>query len=140
MKLLEDGLLLLLKPRVVHSMPGRLRLHVPSLKRMKQEGSELLPLLTELLLVPDGMLEVTPSLTTGNILFLYDRDRLSEREILQLIHSITRIVQAHRNDVENLFRRDHHQAAERLNRWLSEALETRICLDEQLRIPDDVFR
>lgn len=140
MSVLDRSMSFFLKPRVVHSIPGRLRLHSPLLKRVKLENKEWLTLVTELISTPDGIDEVKTSVTTGSILLQYDSKKLTETEIMSFISSLTTIFQSHRQEFEQLFEEHPAVIMDRLKSWLQNALSQRLHLDEQLRIPTDVFQ
>lgn len=138
--MLDRSLSFFLKPRVVHSIPGRLRLHSPLLKRARLENKEWVTLVSELINIPDGIDEVKTSVTTGSILLQYDSKKLTETEIVSFISSLTKIFQTHRQEFERLFEEHPSVIKDRLRSWLQNALSHRLHLDEQLRIPTDVFQ
>ncbi len=140
MKLVEDGLFFLTKPRVIHALPGRLRLHVSFLKRWGRDYDELVALTARLLTIPEGIHEVSPCAATGNVLIRYDAKRYSEDELLAFLDSVFRIVMAQRDDCLKAHKRDLTDVEARLRQWLRRSLSHRLHLDRRLRIPEDVFQ
>jgi hypothetical protein len=140
MNILNKGILLFLRPKVVHSIPGRMRLHVPLLKKLHNGNEDWVAAIVDLLKTPQGIDEVTPSLATGNILLRYDNDKLTESEILNFLNSITRIFHAHLDEFKRINGTDPHLIGPRLESWLQNVLSHRLHLDDQLRIPPDVFQ
>ena len=139
MNLLDRGVLLLIKPRVLHSIPGRIRLHVPMLKKVKPGSEQWVPLLAEMLGTPVGIHEVTPCITTGNILLKYNLEQLSESDIVNFLKALTTIFYSHREELERVNGKDPDVIKQRLIPWLQQALSHCLYLDDQLRIPADVF-
>lgn len=140
MNILHKGCLYLLRPKVVHSIPGRLRLHVPLLKKMNSGNGDWISVIVDLLKTLMGIDEVLPSPATGNILLRYDDKRLTESEILTFLTSITKIFHAHLDDFEQIKGKDPDIIRLRLKSWLQNAVSHRLHLDDQLRIPTDVFQ
>lgn len=140
MKAIEDALFFLAKPRVVHAVPGRLRLQVPSLKRWGREYDEVVRLTARLLATPEDIHEVSPCAATGNVLIRYDAERLSEDEVKAFLDSLFRIVMAHREDFLKVRTENLTDIETQLREWLNESLSHRLYLDHRLRIPADVFQ
>lgn len=132
--------MLFLRPKIVHSIPGRLRLHVPLLKKITSGNGYWISVIVDLLQTPAGIDDVIPSPATGNILLRYDDKRLTESEILTFLTSITKIFHAHLDDFEQIKGKDPDIIRLRLKSWLQNAVSHRLHLDDQLRIPTDVFQ
>lgn len=139
MNLREAGALFFLRPRVVHSIPGRLRLHVPSLKQWGQGNGTLVSMIAQLLAVPEGINEISPCAVTGNVLIRYDPSRLSEGELLALAQSLFRIATKDRDALAKAWEKEPERLQERLSEWLQGAVSRRLYLDGDMRIPEDVF-
>lgn len=140
MTAVDEALFLLMRPRVLHALPGRLRLHVPGLKRWGRDHDALVSLTARLLAAPAGIHDVSPCVATGNILVRYDAEQLSEDELVAFLDSFLRIVMAHRADLSKARPRDLTIVETRLRQWLSGALSHRLYLDRRLRVPADVFQ
>ena len=140
MKAVESALFFLSTPRVVHALPGRLRLHAPSLKRLGQGHDDLVSLTARLLATPEDILEVSPCVATGNIVIRYDAECLSQDEVMAFLDAVIKIVIAHRADWLKVRRKNVSALESRLSQWLSESLSQRLHLDHRLRIPADVFQ
>ena len=140
MNAVDDALFFLSRPRVIHALPGRLRLHVPSLKRWGHDHDELVSLVARLLTTPEGIYEVSPCVITGNVLILYDVDQLSENELVAFLASLLQIFKAHNAKLLQTQQVDLPVVEKRLRQWLSKSLSHRLYLDRGLRIPEDVFQ
>lgn len=139
MKLLDTGLSLLAKPRVIHSIPGRLRLHIPILKKFGERYRNWALMICELIGEPDGIDDVSPSLVTGTVLLYYDHNKLSEQEILNFISSLGKIFISQRDELSPFAEEQPELVLKRLKEWLNSALTNRLHLDSQQRIIYDVF-
>ena len=139
MKLLDEGYLLLTKPRVVHSIPGRLRLQVPLLKKVGKEGQEYIQVLSSLLKIPEGIVDVSVSRITGTVLLHYDSSLVSEEEILSFISSLSRVFVSQKDDLSRLLTNDSETVFQCLRQWLQRTMSRRLHLDVNQRILLDDF-
>ena len=139
MKLLEEGYLFLAKPRVIHSIPGRLRLQVPLLKKIGTKHHDWTELICSLLKVPEGIDDVAVSQVTGTVLLHYDSVLVSEQEILSFIASLSRVLVSQKDDVSRLLTNDYETVFKCLRQWLQRTITRRLHLDVNQRILlDDV--
>ena len=139
MSAVDSALFFLAKPRIVHALPGRIRLHLPYLKRWGHDFEEVCSLTARLLATPDEITDVSACITTGNVLVRYDAERLSEADLMAFLTSVVKIVIAHRQDWQTVRAEDLARLERRLRDWLSGSLSHRLYLDSGLRIPADVF-
>ena len=139
MSAVDRALFFLAKPRIVHALPGRIRLHLPTLKQWGSDYEELCAVTARLLATPDEIVDVSPCVVTGNVLIRYDAERLSEADLMAFLSSVLRIVIAHRTDWPKARTADLPGLERRLCDWLRGALSHRLHLDSRLRIPADVL-
>ena len=85
----------LLRPRVVHRLPGRLRLRVPALKRIDHAQREWAFVWRDLLGEHAEIESVEVNLTTGSVLIRYHPDQLTEAELLAFLRAVNRLVLRH---------------------------------------------
>jgi hypothetical protein len=86
----KDALLApLLKPTVVHRLPGRLRVHIPLLRRIPENRPQITGLIESLLAAPAEIERVSVCRVTGNVLLCYDAESADEERVLQLLHKLT---------------------------------------------------
>ena len=81
-----------MRPRIVHRLPGRLRLHVPALKLADPTQRDWVLLWRDLL---DGVPEiqsVEATLESGNVLIRYHPEQLTEGELLDFLQALNRAV------------------------------------------------
>ena len=62
--------LIQLKFRVVHRLPGRLRVHVPALRQISTQFQNIVDVLINKFSYPVGIQDVGINYITGNLLFL----------------------------------------------------------------------
>ena len=139
MKLLDEGYLLLSKPRVVHSIPGRLRLKVPLIKKVDIKHRHWTQLLCSLLQLPEGINDVSVSHVTGTVLLHYDSKLVSEQEILSFITSLSRVFVTQKDDLSRLMANDSETVFNCLSQWLNRTITRRLHLDVNQRIILDDF-
>ena len=82
---------LLLRPRIVHRLPGRLRLCLPALKQINHVQREWAFVWRDLLGGPAEIETVEVNLTTGSLLIRYHADQLTEAELLAFLRAVNRL-------------------------------------------------
>ena len=129
----------LLRPRVLHRLPGRLRIHLPLLERLPSRNGGAVEFAARLLSVPKGIKEVTPCVLTGNVLIRYDAEHLTDGDVLRYLQAVTQLCVTNRDRLEALTADSLHEAEGRLCQWLNEKISYRLDLDGDMRIPSDVL-
>lgn len=126
------------KPRVIHSIPGRMRLNVPLLKRMGKEHHGSTKLLSVLLKQVEGIDDVTANHVSATILLHYDSKVLSGEEILTFCSSLCRVLLSQKDDLTRLLEKDNDMIFRCLKDWLQRSIKQQLHLDINQRIlPDD---
>ena len=87
--------LMLNQIRVVHSIPGRLRLFVPNLSKVPEELKKYDGEVKKLILSKKGLKSVEYSYITNKILLYYNSNLISEKEILEWINKVWKTVIEH---------------------------------------------
>ena len=93
--------LMLNQIRVVHSIPGRLRLFVPNLSKVPEELKKYDNEVKKLILSKKGIKSVEYSYITNKILLYYDPNLISEKEILEWMNKVWKTVVNHPELYEN---------------------------------------
>ena len=93
--------LMLNQIRVVHSIPGRLRLFVPNLSKVTEELKKYDGEVKKLILSKKGLKSVEYSYITNKILLYYNSNLISEKEILEWINKVWKTVIEHSELYEN---------------------------------------
>ena len=84
-------------PRVVHSLPGRVRIHFPALEKLSAQWHRYSAPAEELIKIKRGIKNTNIQPVTGNVLITYDADRLAEKDIFKWLESMAKIIL---NDIE----------------------------------------
>ena len=87
--------------KVVHSIPGRLRLFVPNLSNVPEELKKYDDEVKKFVLSKKGIKSVEYSYITNKILLYYDPNLISEKEILEWINKVWKTVIEHSELYEN---------------------------------------
>ena len=87
--------------KVVHSIPGRLRLFVPNLSNVPEELKKYDNEVKKLILSKKGIKSVEYSYITNKILLYYDPNLISEKEILEWMNKVWETVINHPELYEN---------------------------------------
>ena len=93
--------LMLNQIRVVHSIPGRLRLFVPNLSKVPEELKKYDGEVKKLILSKKGLKSVEYSYITNKILLYYNSNLISDKEILEWINKVWKTVIEHSELYEN---------------------------------------
>ncbi len=127
------------RPRVIHRLPGRLRIRIPLLRRLEREHQGLADAIGTLLAAPEGIRQVTVSLDSGNALLLFDPQQLTEKEILDYLRGVLEIFLRHRERFAELPAERLPVVVSRLEPVLCNAVQRKLSLRTDIEIGDDVL-
>jgi len=127
------------RPRVIHRLTGRLRIHIPLLRRLPREHQGLADAVGSLLAAPEGIRQVRVSLHTGNTLLLFDPDQLTEGEILEYLRGVLDVFLRHRERLSEVPPERLPLVLRRLEPVLLGAVRRRLSLRTDIEIGDDVL-
>ncbi|SDY74651.1 HMA2 domain-containing protein [Tindallia californiensis] len=101
--MLIDSILfnILLRFRVVHSIPGRLRIHIPKASKIPAEWKPAEADLDFFRQI-NGIHDVSFSYVTGNALIHYDPSIITEEEILSTFKGISKLLIQHRQEIKGI--------------------------------------
>ena len=100
-------------PRVVHNLPGRVRIHFPALERLSSRWHRYSAPVAELVKIKQGIQNTNIQPTTGSVLITYDADMLGQNDVLNWLESIATIV---KDNVRNYTSLSEHNFESLLNR------------------------
>lgn len=128
-----------LRPRVAHSLPGRLRLRIPALKRIPQDDKQAEALLARLFGVADGVKNVEMEQRTGSVVVEYDENTTTAEDINAYLGGVMSLLRKHWDRFSNV--QDEHvdELADRLEAWLRTVAHRQTFLRHKMTIPDDVW-
>lgn len=74
--------------KVVHHIPGRLRLYIPLLERLGPEWRKYETDLLDLIKIKEGLIDAELSIFSGRVLIRYDPRRIDKDEIMQSLRKL----------------------------------------------------
>jgi len=128
-----------LKPRVVHRLPGRMRVHIPALRQVSLEFQEIVDVLLTGFMYPEGIQKVTINYITGNLLILYDHQFIQEKSVLDWLAELSKITGQIWMRFKNAVNGNAQKIGENLLHYFAEASKNRTILDKNFNIPDHVW-
>lgn len=90
--LLKKTYLMFNKVKVVHSIPGRIRLFIPSLDQFPEQMKKYENYITAIIKLKAGINNIEYSYTTSKILVEYDKTKLKEADIVNWLNKIWKII------------------------------------------------
>lgn len=90
--LLKKTYLMFNKVKVVHSIPGRIRLFIPSLDQFPEQMKKYENYITAIIKLKSGINNIEYSYTTSKILVEYDKTKLKEEDIVNWLNKIWKII------------------------------------------------
>ena len=90
--ILKKTYLMFNKVKVVHSIPGRIRLFIPSLDKFPEQMKKYEHYITAIIKLKDGIKSVEYSYLTSKILIEYDKMKLKEQDIVEWLNKIWKII------------------------------------------------
>ena len=90
--ILKKTYLIFNKIKVVHSMPGRIRLLIPSLDKFPEQMKKHEHYITTIIKLKNGIKSVEYSYLTSKVLIEYDKAKLKEQDIVDWLNKIWKII------------------------------------------------
>ena len=90
--ILKKTYLIFNKIKVVHSMPGRIRLLIPSLDKFPEQMKKHEHYITAIIKLKNGIKSVEYSYLTSKVLIEYDKMKLKEQDIVDWLNKIWKII------------------------------------------------
>ena len=128
----------LVRPQIVHRLPGRLRLRIPAIRQIDPAQRQWAFVWRDLLGGVAEIESVDVNLTTGSVLIRYDPDQLTEAELLAFLRAVNRLVLQHWNRLAALPPAELPEALQRLVSSIRAGIRHRLVLDDKLDISTDV--
>ena len=90
--LLKKTYLMFNKVKVVHSIPGRIRLLIPSLDKFPEQMKKYDSYITGIIKLKTGINNIEYSYLTSKVLIEYDKTKLNEEDIVNWLNKIWEII------------------------------------------------
>ena len=139
MKLPDSALRLLFRPRVLHSLPGRVRIRIPLATRLARRHQDIVALVVDLIGVPEEIHQVEGSAVTGTLLIRYDQRRLNEKDVLAYLRTLFEIYLRNRETLDRLPADRWPRVRDGLRDAVRGGLRHRLTLDPDLEIRSDAL-
>lgn len=107
-----------LKCKVVHSIPGRMRINIPLTQKIPSSWKGSSEKLFVFLKKIPGIQDVSFNYATGNALILYDDQIISEKEILDALNQLGSLLYKHRDELSRFAAEDQDKAIDYLMKLL----------------------
>lgn len=128
-----------LKPRVVHRLPGRLRVHIPALRQVTTEFQSIVDVLLTKFTLPIGIKGVTINYISGNLLIHYDQMKIQEMTVLEWLWELSDITGKIWMRFKKSTNGNAKEVSENLLKFFLDASTNGNVLDKNINIPDYVW-
>ena len=123
--ILKKTYLMFNKVKVVHSIPGRIRLFIPSLDKFPEQMKKYEHYITVIIKLKDGIKSVEYSYLTSKILIEYDKMKLKEQDIVEWLNKIWKIIVDNENVYQGMSVDDVEKNVKKFYEMLKSELEGR---------------
>lgn len=82
-----------LRPRVIHRLPGRLRIHVPALKKVNPSFHDIANILLKGFQLPGSFEFIKVNYISANLLIVYDAKGISESKVLDWVFDVRNLIE-----------------------------------------------
>ncbi len=127
------------KVEVLHTLPGRLRLHVPLLKRIASDFTPTLETIEELLFTVPGIITVTPNYISGNMLIIYDDKSINTKSIINCLHVIWKTLVTNRSYIMDVDEKKLDITTKKIIKYLKDENIHLVNIIGEIRIPDEIW-
>jgi hypothetical protein len=134
--LFDTVVTVLLNPQVVHSLPGRLRINIPALRRVPENWRLEEDSVAGLVKSLPGIHSVSLSYITGNLLIQYDQEKITEDEIIAGIQKMGRALLQKRRQLAEISPEKLPLYIKRLDDYFKQKPALNF---QEVTIPDDVW-
>jgi hypothetical protein len=131
--------MLQLKPRIVHRIPGRLRVHIPALRQVSVDFQNIVDVLVTKFSLPKGIQDVTTNYITGNLLIFYDHTIVQEKAVLEWLSDLSVITGRIWIQFKNSTNGNAKEVGENLLQYFVKASKNGNILDKNFIIPEYVW-
>ncbi len=139
MSLSYRWLILQLRPRVVHRLPGRLRIHIPALKQVDSEFRSIADTVINKLHLPAGIIKTRVNYISGNIVINYEHTITSEHHVVIWILHLKKIFENMFAHFDGMSDAKIHTVINKIQNYLNVLAETGTIIDQNFRLPDEIW-
>lgn len=113
------------KVKVVHSIPGRIRLFIPALDKMPEQMKKYENYITAILKLKKGINNIEYSYLTSKVLIEYDKEKLNEKDIIVWLNKIWKIIVENEHIYEGLSLEEIEKNVENFYLMLKKEISTK---------------
>ncbi|MDC7954444.1 cation transporter [Fusobacterium simiae] len=123
--ILKQTYLMFNQVKVIHSIPGRIRLFIPSLDNFPEQMKKYEHYMTAIIKLKNGIKSVEYSYLTSKILIEYDKMKLKEQDIVDWLNKIWKIIVDNEDVYQGMSVDDIEKNVKRFYEMLKSELEGR---------------
>lgn len=123
--ILKKTYLIFNKVKVVHSIPGRIRLLIPSLDKFPEQMKKHEHYITSIIKLKNGIKSIDYSYLTSKVLIEYDKEKLKEQDIVDWLNKIWKIIVDNEDVYQGMSVDDVEKNIKRFYKMLKSELEGR---------------
>lgn len=101
-KLMKASYLMFHQVKIIHSVPGRLRLSIPNLSDIPEQMRKYEHYTTDFILSKEGLESIEYSYLTNKVLIHYDPKRITDKEIVTWFNAIWKLIVDHSDLYEGM--------------------------------------
>ena len=128
-----------LRLKIVHSIPGRLRVHIPAIKYAPESADSIQEQLIRLIKIPDGIRTVESNNISGNLVIEFDINSITNEGVIDYLSALLSMVSRYYKRLSELPSEKISGVLIRLESVLKESIESQDNLTANLKIPDHVW-
>ena len=129
----------LVRPKVVHSLPGRLRMFLPLLKRIGSDAEIPAELISEIIDAIPGVERLSVNALTGTILIEYDRSFLSEKHIVSVVITLGKTAITYRDRLTEIDPARRKGVLQSVKRHLAAKEVECLASEASLELPNEIW-
>jgi len=127
------------RARVLHRLPGRLRVRIPALNLVHASKRGIAEAVVDGLPMPKGVNTLQPSFVTGNVLLTYDTKIISEQQVIEHIEWLVKFSIKHRHKLMMVPPHELPRVVKQLKDYLERLNGEGPPHAKEVEIPEDVW-
>jgi hypothetical protein len=129
-----------MRPRVIHRLAGRLRVHIPALKIVEDNVQEIADTFLRKFALPEGINITDINYITGNVVIYYDKVVTNERRVLTWLLAIRDLMLSAIIKIDRMDAQKKIKIIEDLKQYLIISSENGVIIDQNFVIPDEIWQ
>ncbi|MBD3288221.1 hypothetical protein GF337_05400 [candidate division KSB1 bacterium] len=130
----------LLRPQVIHQLPGRLRIHIPGVRYIPKKLDGDVDQFIDKLKFANGVRSVDVNLISGNVLIYYDKALIDETSVINWISKLYHCIIDFDKKISTLSMKQQKILIRHLSKYFNNLDTNSINLEQEEIIPVDVWK